>query len=376
MYKYIMEMVYNKRIGFSEAEASMELASEANADSEDDLPTPSEEPINPEGVEVPEDDTEMNEDKPVDSSEVQPVKRVQTLDILNMVMQKYDAYINDTKVQWEFFIKNGKITNLENYKYIEDLHNLLNKTLDEKENQYLKDFNTLYDSLSDANYMKNLSMYSKEKYGKPFLAEGLVLLLYELAIDWAVFLAYYFKEAPKIESENDSFFNRFPNLLEMSYFAHLFNDSNEFKKLITSDKARELLVDDTKYNLTGEQLKKKPKLYRAKGESLSYYASLVRYDFADIMVGALDKLGKVCFITSKCPTDLIGRMGVISELINTVVKKDIPAQNNATSLSKNEPTPMENMMSLLDKKATDILRERSEARIIFESNMKNYLMVL
>lgn len=205
MYKYIMEMVYNKRIGFSEAESSMELADEANADSEEDLPTPSEEPINPEGVEVPEDDTEMNEDKPVDSSQVQPVKRVQTLDILNMVMQKYDAYINDTKVQWEFFIKNGKITNLENYKYVEDLYNLLNKTLDEKDNGYLKDFNTLYDSLSDANYMKNLSMYSKEKYGKPFLAEGLVLLLYELAIDWAVFLTYYFKEAPKIESENDSF---------------------------------------------------------------------------------------------------------------------------------------------------------------------------
>lgn len=44
-----------------------------------------------------------------------------------------------------------------------------------------------------------------EKYGKPFIAEGLALLLYELAVDWATLLVRYFKELPVLKDTDDSF---------------------------------------------------------------------------------------------------------------------------------------------------------------------------
>ena len=100
MYKNIYELVRNRKIVLS-AEAAMELADEAM----DDVP---------EEVEG-------------------EVTKIQTIDILAQVMNKFDTYMNDTELNFSFFINNGRIDKAVNFNTLEDLHTLLNKTFDEKE---------------------------------------------------------------------------------------------------------------------------------------------------------------------------------------------------------------------------------------------------
>lgn len=373
MYPNIYEIKRRGALVFATGEAEAELASESLEENEE---------VSSE--EIPEEPTtdDTNEESnaeqtpsetPVDSSEdeqkSEPVTKIQTLDVVTACMNKFDLYMADTKIDWNMYINNGRISGTPNFALLDDLYNLLNNTLDEKQFEFVAIFNKLFENLTDTNFCKNLSLYGREKYGKPFLAEGLALLIYELATDWAVFLVRYFKELPKIQSSEDSFVRKFPNLRLLSYIAKLFNDSSEFGKLISSDKAKELLTSDTKYSITSDQAKKKPRLFRARAESVSYFASLIRFDFADIMVGAIDKLGTVAFLSSKCTLDLHTRVSLIAELIRTVVSRDtsnITSDINGNSINT-KFVPLEN-------KVLEILKGRSEARIMLDSNEKNFPM--
>lgn len=375
MYNHIYELVRDKKIIFSSEENRHELANESLAfgEADDELDSIDTDINDVENVE-PDDnpgDTSIEPEEPVEE-EPEPISKIQSLDIVNAAMNKFDQYMTATNIDWNFFIKAGKVTQSENFPYVDDLYNLLNNTLDSKKLKWIEIYNNLFEKMTDISYCKNLALYGREKYGKPFIAEGMTLLLYELSIDWAVLLARYFKEMPSLESTEDSFFKKFPNLQLYTYIAKLLTDSEEFGKLITNEKARNLLLDDTKYKLTSEQAKKKPNLYRANGESLSYYASLVRYNYADIMVGAIDKLGTVAFLTSKIKTDLYSRLNIIRDLIQTVSNKKV---NNNTAI--NTPTPsLDNVLNAIEAKATEILKDRSEARILLEANEKNFPMVI
>lgn len=363
MYKWIYDKKRQGSLVFSSEASELELADESldmNEEVEKTTPTMEE-------SEVPEGD---DANKPVEEP-VENISKIQTLDVLSTVMQKYDTYMGEVTVPFDALIVNGRVTASQNFAYIDDLYQLLNKTFDPSVIVWVGEFNKLFDKMTDVSFCKNLAQYGREKYGKPFIAEGLALLLYELAVDWATLLVRYFKELPVLKDTDDSFFKKFPNLQLLTYFAELFNNSNEFGKLVSNSNARDLLNDDTKYKLTAEQAKKKPNLYRANGESLSYFASLVRYNYADIMVGAIDKLGTVAFLNKTNKQDLLVRLGIIRDLIETVISKD-----NSVATTNGEKRPVEAKLYIVDNKATDLLRDRAEARIIFESNEKNYPMVL
>ena len=138
MYKNIYELVRNKKIVLS-AEAAMELADEAM----DDVP----------------DEVEGE------------VTKIQTIDILAQVMNKFDTYMNDTELNFNFFINNGRIDKAVNFNTLEDLHTLLNKTFDEKEFISVKDFNDLYALMTNVDFCRSLALYGRETYEKPFIAE-------------------------------------------------------------------------------------------------------------------------------------------------------------------------------------------------------------
>lgn len=377
MYNHIYELVRDKKIIFSSEENRHELANESLAfgEADDELDSIDTSIDDVENIEPDDDagDTSTEPEEPVEAEEEpEPISKIQSLDIVNAAMNKFDQYMTATNIDWNFFIKAGKVTQSEHFPYVDDLYNLLNNTLDSKKLKWIEIYNNLFEKMTDISYCKNLALYGREKYGKPFIAEGMTLLLYELSIDWAVLLARYFKEMPSLESTEDSFFKKFPNLQLYTYIAKLLTDSEEFGKLITNEKARNLLLDDTKYKLTSEQAKKKPNLYRANGESLSYYASLVRYNYADIMIGAIDKLGTVAFLTSKIKTDLYSRLNIIRDLIQTVSNKKV---NNNTAINTPTPSP-DNVLNAIEAKATEILKDRSEARILLEANEKNFPMVI
>ena len=109
MYKYIYDMKRRGVLAIGEAD-NEELAEESLSEDEE---TPTEE--------VPQ-ETEDN----TSEEKTEPVSKVQTLDIITLVMSKFDKYMEDTKINWDNFIKNGKIMNTPNFVFVDDLYNLLN----------------------------------------------------------------------------------------------------------------------------------------------------------------------------------------------------------------------------------------------------------
>lgn len=61
---------------------------------------------------------------------VENISKIQTLDVLSTVMQKYDTYMGEVTVPFDALIVNGRVTASQNFAYIDDLYQLLNKTFD------------------------------------------------------------------------------------------------------------------------------------------------------------------------------------------------------------------------------------------------------
>ena len=335
MYKHIYELIRNKKIVLS-AEAAMDLADEAI----DDVPEPK--------------DGEIS--------------KIQTIDILSQVMSKFDTYINNTGLNFSFFIINGRIDKAANFSTLQDLHTLLNKTFKEEDFVSVKDFNDLYAMMTDTDFCRSLALYGRENYEKPFIAEGLAILLYEYAIDFATLLTRYYKEMPALNGEvgeNDSFFRKFPSLMLNSYITNMIVNSKDFKKLITNDEDKSLLKDDgSVYNINKKQAVKKPKLFGIVGESLSYYASLITNEYGDITVGVVDKLAIVAFICSKTAMQMSDRLNLIPMLIKVVSEKTIDTAPNGEI----------NALKQIDLNCTELLRMRADAKITLEADEKQYPM--
>ena len=130
MYSHIYELVREGKIVFSSEENRNELANESLAFGEADdefEPTDIDDTTmdNVEDIEPDDDagDTTTQPEEPVEEPE--PVSKIQSLDIVNAAMNKFDQYMVDTNIDWNFFIRNGKVTQCENFAYVDDLYNLL-----------------------------------------------------------------------------------------------------------------------------------------------------------------------------------------------------------------------------------------------------------
>lgn len=313
-----------------------------------------------------EDTQSLEEEKPPHEETTTQVKQLYTLEVLSQVMAKYDNYMAATELEWNNYIVKGKVKKGASFVFVEDMHTLINNTLDEKQFEFVKIYNELYDYMTEDKTVSLLALYGRESYGKPFLAEGIALLLYELSVDWAIFMTRYYKETPQLENEEDSFFKRFPNLRFLSYIAYLLLNSEQLKELISKDTIRDLMSVETQYKLTSNNRTKKKALYKLAGENFSYYASLIRYNYADIMVGVLDKLGTIAYLCKNCPVDMNGRLQMITMLINAISTK------TPVTMDTNTSQVLTNSLAMVETRAMEVLKGRSEATIMLESNEKNY----
>lgn len=313
-----------------------------------------------------EDTQSLEEEKPPHEETTTQVKQLYTLEVLSQVMAKYDNYMAATELEWNNYIVKGKVKKGASFVFLEDMHTLINNTLDEKKFEFVKIYNELYDYMTEDKTVSLLALYGRESYGKPFLAEGIALLLYELSVDWAIFMTRYYKETPQLENEEDSFFKRFPNLRFLSYIAYLLLNSEQLKELISKDTIRDLMSVETQYKLTSNNRTKKKALYKLAGENFSYYASLIRYNYADIMVGVLDKLGTIAYLCKNCPVDMNGRLQMITMLINAISTK------TPVTMDTNTSQVLTNSLAMVETRAMEVLKGRSEATIMLESNEKNY----
>lgn len=370
---YIINLINSGRIVAS-AEAEEELVSELSP-GEQELVNDGEAETEP--TPLPEEESEGNdevlphEEGNVETTEEAPkeenVKKIYTLEVLSKVMAKYDQYMAESNIDWSQYINKGRVKKSPCFVYIEDMHTLINNTLDEKEFEFVKIYNQLFDFMTDDKTASSLAIYGRESYSKPYIAEGLALLLYELTIDWAIVLTRYYKEMPDIKNEQDSFFKKFPNLRLLTYISYLIVNAKEFNELISKDAVRDLITADTTYKL-GLEVNKKNKnpksLYKLAGENFSYFASLIRHDYADITCGTIANLGVVVFLSNKTAMELSNRLSLITALIRGISAK------NPVQVDQNNQTI--STLSTVDIQATELLKNRSEAKIMLDANEKQY----
>lgn len=374
---YIINLINSGRIVAS-AEAEEELVSELSPGEQElvndgeaeaepsPLPEEGTEPSPDGGDEVlphEEGNVETTEEAPKEEN----VKKIYTLEVLSKVMAKYDQYMAESNIDWSQYINKGRVKKSPCFVYIEDMHTLINNTLDEKEFEFVKIYNQLFDFMIDDKTASSLAIYGRESYSKPYIAEGLALLLYELTIDWAIVLTRYYKEMPDIKNEQDSFFKKFPNLRLLTYISYLIVNAKEFHELISKDAVRDLITADTTYKL-GLEVNKKNKnpksLYKLAGENFSYFASLIRHDYADITCGTIANLGVVVFLSNKTAMELSNRLSLITALIRGISAK------NPVQVDQNNQTI--STLSTVDIQATELLKNRSEAKIMLDANEKQY----
>lgn len=374
---YIINLINSGKIVAS-AEAEEELTSELSpgeqqlvneggAEEDDNIPTPP--PSGDEGTtegEEPLPHEETIEETPEEPKE-ENVKKIYTLEVLSKVMAKYDQYMAETNIDWAQYINKGRVKKSPCFIYLEDMHNLINNTLDDSQFEFVKIYNQLYEFMTEDKTASLLAVYGRESYSKPYIAEGLALLLYELTIDWAIFMTRYYKEMPDLKDEQDSFFKKFPNLRFLSYISYLIVNAKEFNELISKDTVRELVTNETTYKL-GLEVNKKNKnpksLYKLAGENFSYFASLIRHDYADITCGVIANLGVVAFLNNKTAMEMSNRLSLITALIRGISAK------NPVQVDQNNQTI--STLSTVDMQATELLKNRSEAKILLDANEKQY----
>lgn len=304
--------------------------------------------------------------------EPEPVEKIHTIDTISQITNRFDQNMAQIGFDWDPFILNGRIKKAANFKYVEDMRTHLNKLFDDKKFRYVEIYNKLYDMMTDTNLGKSWNIFGRENFGKPYLAEGAALLMYELTVEWVPVIVRYYKESPvfseDIAPEEDSFFKKFPNLNLLTYVAAIIVENKEFKKLLTSQKSKDLLLDESKYNLTAAQAKKKTSL-RGLGESLSYYAGLVKENFGDITAGFLDKIAVIAFLSINTKMPMNDRLSLVERLIKIVT-------TNTTAVEPGQPDPLIAALDVLNTTCTEFIKNRAEAKITLDSNEKNFPTVI
>ena len=385
---FIKTMKYDGRIAFGEAaenEFDEELDDQNSGGGFLDEVSNNQGTENYEEDEAPEDedfdfddngdnfDTDIDfEDEDNVEEEPEPVEKIHTIDTISQITNRFDQNMAQIGFDWNPFIINGRIKKAANFKYIEDMRTHLNKLFDDKKFRYVEIYNKLYDMLTDTNLGKSWNIFGRENFGKPYLAEGAALLMYELTVEWVPVIVRYYKESPvfsdEIAPEEDSFFKKFPNLNLLTYVAAIIVENKDFKKLLTSQKSKDLLLDETKYNLTAAQAKKKSSL-RGLGESLSYYAGLVKENFGDITAGFLDKIAVVAFLSINTKMLMNDRLSLVERLIKIVT-------TNTTAVEPGQPDPLVAALDTLNTTCTEFIKNRAEAKITLDSNEKNFPTVI
>lgn len=388
---FIKEMIWSGRIAVSEA-AEDEFNEELDDNNEDDNSqnggfldevnnnqsgaSDEESPENEDFADDGNDDQTYDEDMYLEEEEAEPepepVEKIHTIDTISQITNRFDQNMAQIGFDWTPFIVNGRIKKAANFKYIEDMRTHLNKLFDDKKFRYVDVYNKLYDMMTDTNLGKSWNLFGRENFGKPYLAEGAALLMYELTVEWVPVIVRYYKESPvfseDIAPEEDSFFKKFPNLNLLTYVAAIIVENKEFKKLLTSQKSKDLLLDESKYNLTATQAKKKTSL-RGLGESLSYYAGLVKENFGDITAGFLDKIAVVAFLSINTKMPMNDRLSLVERLIKIVT-------TNTTAVEPGQPDPLISALDTLNTTCTEFIKNRAEAKITLDSNEKNFPTVI
>ena len=288
--------------------------------------------------------------------EEQETPKPNMLKLLASMISKYDENVEG--VNFSHFHVKGKLDKSKYYNLVECVKQYIEGSLKEYKDQidFIETF-VKYTEFLKKNE-KGLYLLSEEYYKKPYIMEGLILLLYEYTVEWIPLLVTHLRFAES--ASQVGFESNYAYLNLLSVIAKAITNSKEFSKFVSSDKTKKL-VEKIEFGMDEEYSNvviDKPELLKIKSESLALYSSFVQEGYFDMISGLFEKLVVVSYMSKATMLSMTRRLEIIEKFIEIITNPD---GNKAI-----------NLLDEFDKKdISELIIKRAEARVSYDSNIEN-----
>ena len=288
--------------------------------------------------------------------EEQETPKPNMLKLLASMISKYDENVEG--VNFSHFHVKGKLDKSKYYNLVECVKQYIEGSLKEYKDQidFIETF-VKYTEFLKKNE-KGLYLLSEEYYKKPYIMEGLILLLYEYTVEWIPLLVKHIRFGES--AFQVGFESNYAYLNLLSVIAKAITNSKEFSKFIASDKTKKL-VEKIEFGMDEEYSNvviDKPELLKIKSESLALYSSFVQEGYFDMISGLFEKLVVVSYMSKATMLSMTRRLEIIEKFIEIITNPD---GNKAI-----------NLLDEFDKKdISELIIKRAEARVSYDSNIEN-----
>ena len=288
--------------------------------------------------------------------EEQETPKPNMLKLLASMISKYDENVEG--VNFSHFHVKGKLDKSKYYNLVECVKQYIEGSLKEYKDQidFIETF-VKYTEFLKKNE-KGLYLLSEEYYKKPYIMEGLILLLYEYTVEWIPLLVKHIRFGES--AFQVGFESNYAYLNLLSVIAKAITNSKEFSKFISSDKTKKL-VEKIEFGMDEEYSNvviDKPELLKIKSESLALYSSFVQEGYFDMISGLFEKLVVVSYMSKATMLSMTRRLELIEKFIEIITNPD---GNKAI-----------NLLDEFDKKdISELIIKRAEARVSYDSNIEN-----
>ena len=288
--------------------------------------------------------------------EEQETPKPNMLKLLASMISKYDENVEG--VNFSHFHVKGKLDKSKYYNLVECVKQYIEGSLKEYKDQidFIETF-VKYTEFLKKNE-KGLYLLSEEYYKKPYIMEGLILLLYEYTVEWIPLLVKHIRFGES--AFQVGFESNYAYLNLLSVIAKAITNSKEFSKFVSSDKTKKL-VEKIEFGMDEEYSNvviDKPELLKIKSESLALYSSFVQEGYFDMISGLFEKLVVVSYMSKATMLSMTRRLEIIEKFIEIITNPD---GNKAI-----------NLLDEFDKKdISELIIKRAEARVSYDSNIEN-----
>lgn len=278
------------------------------------------------------------------------------LKLLASMISKYDENVKG--VNFSNFHTKGKLDKSKYYNLVECVQQYIEGSLKDYKDKvsFIDTYIKFIEFLKKQE--KGLYLLSEEYYKKPYIMEGLIIILYEFTVEWIPLLVKHIRFGESIF--NVEFESSYPYLNLLSVVSKSIVDSKEFSKFVSSDKTKKLVekiefgIDEEYSNIVIDR----PELLKIKSESLALYSAFVQEGYFDMIAGLFEKLVVVSYMSKATVLSMNKRMELISKFIEIITNPD--GSKAITLLEQFDQGDI-----------SELIIRRAEARVSYDSNIEN-----
>ncbi len=278
------------------------------------------------------------------------------LKLLASMISKYDENVKG--VNFSNFHTKGKLDKSKYYTLVECILQYIDGSLKDYKDKvgFIDTYKKYTEFLKK--HEKGLYLLSEEYYKKPYIMEGLIIILYEFTVEWIPLLVKHIRFGESVFSPE--FESSYAYLNMLSVVAKSITDSKEFSKFVSADKTKKLVekiefgIDEEYSNVVIDR----PELLKLKSESLALYSAFVQEGYFDMIAGLFEKLVVVSYMSKATTLTMNRRLELVSKFIEIITNPD---GNKAISL----------LESFDKNEMSELIIRRAEARVSYDSNIEN-----